>query len=60
MLPGNVLHEVVYNDRIVNGMSRRCSEHAESRVLPTPHRQLKHVSRMLREKVIIDTRGLWR
>jgi UDP-N-acetyl-D-mannosaminuronic acid dehydrogenase len=28
VLPGNVLHELVHNDRIIGGMSSRCSERA--------------------------------
>ena len=30
VLPGHVLHELVYNDRIIGGMSKRCAERAAS------------------------------
>jgi len=30
VLPGHVLHELVYNDRIIGGMTRQCAERAAS------------------------------
>ena len=64
VLPGRILEEVVNNPRVIGGMTRRCAQRAVERanlvLLLVDHQGFLQVDRdVLKDKFVIDTRGVW-